>query len=79
MSDQPGAAALPPEFDFQLYRYTPVLPAAIVSIVVFAILTALHVWRLHRAQALYFTPFVIGGACKSTSCWTVDTDEVREN
>lgn len=48
-------------FDFQLYRYTPSLPAAIVSVAVFAILTALHTWRLFRARAYYFTAFTIGG------------------
>lgn len=50
-------------YDFQLYRYTPSLPAAIVSVVVFAVLTGSHIWRLWRARAYYFTPFVIGGAC----------------
>ncbi|KAF9872459.1 hypothetical protein CkaCkLH20_09956 [Colletotrichum karsti] len=52
----PGAA-----FDFQLYRYTPSLPAAIASVVVFAILTLLHFWRLFRYRAFYFTAFTIGG------------------
>jgi hypothetical protein len=51
-------------FDFKLYRYTPSLPAAVVSVAVFAILTALHVWRMKRARAYYFTAFVIGGVCK---------------
>ncbi|KAK1593642.1 RTA1 like protein [Colletotrichum navitas] len=48
-------------FDFQLYRYTPSLPAAVVSVAVFAILTILHTWRLYRARAFYFTAFTIGG------------------
>ncbi|RTE78496.1 hypothetical protein BHE90_007002 [Fusarium euwallaceae] len=52
----PGAA-----FDFKLYRYTPSLPAAIVSVVVFAVLTVLHTWRLLRARAFYFSAFTIGG------------------
>ncbi|KAK1974368.1 RTA1 like protein [Colletotrichum cereale] len=58
-------AQTPPDsnggFDFQLYRYTPSLPAAIVSVVVFAILTLLHTWRLYRARAFYFTAFIVGG------------------
>ncbi|KAM0282484.1 hypothetical protein ACHAQH_002998 [Verticillium albo-atrum] len=56
-------AGSPPSdgFDFKLYRYTPSLPAAIVSAAVFAILTAVHTWRMSRARAFYFTPFVIGG------------------
>ncbi|KAF5667245.1 Rtm1p-like protein [Fusarium heterosporum] len=48
-------------FDFKLYRYEPSLPAAVVSVVVFAILTVLHIWRLYRARAYYFTAFAIGG------------------
>ncbi|EFQ31628.1 RTA1 like protein [Colletotrichum graminicola M1.001] len=48
-------------FDFQLYRYTPSLPAAVVSVVVFAILTILHTWRLYKARAYYFTAFTVGG------------------
>lgn len=55
----PGA-----EFDFKLYRYTPSLPAAIVSVVVFGILTGLHTARLFKARAYYFTAFTIGGLCK---------------
>jgi hypothetical protein len=48
-------------YDFKLYRYDPSLPAAIVATIIFAILTALHFWRLRRAGAVYFTPFLIGG------------------
>ncbi|EXM22807.1 RTA-like protein [Fusarium oxysporum f. sp. vasinfectum] len=48
-------------FDFKLYRYDPSLPAAVVSTVVFAVLSVLHTWRLIRVRAYYFTPFVIGG------------------
>ncbi|KKZ61475.1 hypothetical protein EMCG_00137 [[Emmonsia] crescens] len=50
-----------PEFDFELYRYIPSLPAAIISVVVFAILTVSHTWRLLRARAFYFTAFTVGG------------------
>lgn len=55
------------DFDFKLYRYTPSLAAAAISATVFAILTALHTWRLLRVRAYYFTPFTIGGICKSQS------------
>jgi hypothetical protein len=55
-----------PGFDFRLYRYSPSLPAAIVSVVVFALLTAAHVWRISRTRAFYFTAFTIGGLCKHT-------------
>lgn len=48
-------------YDFKLYRYDPSLPAAIVATIIFAVLTAVHFWRLRRAGAVYFTPFLIGG------------------
>jgi hypothetical protein len=54
-------------FDFKLYRYDPSLPAAIVSVAVFAILSVLHTWRMIRVRAYYFTPFVIGGFCRSST------------
>lgn len=59
MAEGPGAG-----FNFQLYRYTPSLAAAIVGVVVFAILTVMHVGRLFKARAFYFTAFTIGGVCK---------------
>ncbi|KAM0427888.1 hypothetical protein ACHAPT_007347 [Fusarium lateritium] len=47
--------------DFQLYRYSPSLPAAIHAVIVFAILTIVHTVRLRQARATYFIPFTIGG------------------
>lgn len=63
----PPGTEVPSEFDFQLYRYDPSLWGAIVTVAVFTILTAGHVWRLWRAKAYYFTVFTIGGACTSPS------------
>ncbi|KAK7706481.1 hypothetical protein SLS63_013968 [Diaporthe eres] len=54
-AEGPGAG-----FNFQLYRYTPSLAAAVVGVVVFAILTVLHTGLLLRARAFYFTAFTIG-------------------
>lgn len=59
MAEAPGA-----DFNFQLYRYTPSLAAAVVGVVVFAILTIMHIGRLLKARAFYFTAFTIGGICK---------------
>jgi hypothetical protein len=63
-SNNPTAAGVEGDnagYDFKLYRYDPSLPAAIVATIIFAVLTAVHFWRLRRAGALYFTPFLIGG------------------
>ncbi len=50
-------------FDFALYRYKLSLPAAIAAVVVFLILTLLHVWRIYRHRSFYFTAFTLGGCC----------------
>ncbi|KAH8674281.1 RTA1 like protein-domain-containing protein [Xylariales sp. PMI_506] len=52
-------------FDFKLYRYDLSLPAAIIGVTVFAILSTLHVWRIYRHRSYYFTAFTIGGFFQS--------------
>ncbi|KAL2173322.1 RTA1 like protein-domain-containing protein [Thermothelomyces heterothallicus CBS 202.75] len=47
--------------DFALYRYKLSLPAAITAIIVFSILTLLHIWRIYRHRSFYFTAFTVGG------------------
>ncbi|KAF7554636.1 hypothetical protein G7Z17_g2789 [Cylindrodendrum hubeiense] len=47
--------------EFKLYRYTPSLVAAVISVVVFGILTGLHSWRMFKAKTWYFVAFTIGG------------------
>lgn len=48
---------------YQYYRYDPSLAGAIVSVAVFGLLTAIHVWKLVRFRTFYFISFTIGGAC----------------
>ena len=55
------------DWNFELYRYTPSLAAAIVSVIVFGMLTAAHTWRLSRAKTFYFTAFTVGGLCECLS------------
>lgn len=73
MAEDTGDASA---FDFRLYRYTPSLPAAIVFVVVFAVLSGLHTWRLMRHRALYFTAFTIGGYCKAPHMMTLRGREI---
>jgi hypothetical protein len=47
--------------DFALYRYDVSLPAAITALVVFLVLTIVHVWRIYRHHSFYFTAFTLGG------------------
>ncbi|KAK3901581.1 RTA1 like protein-domain-containing protein [Staphylotrichum tortipilum] len=48
------------EGGFKLYRYDPNLAANIVFIVLFAALTAGHIFLLIRKRVWYFIPFVLG-------------------
>jgi len=49
------------EKDF--YGYDPSIAAASTTIVVFAILTALHLYRLLRTRTWFCLPFTIGALC----------------
>lgn len=49
--------------DFKLYRYDPSMAAAIVFIVLFLIVTALHFYQMMRTRTWIFVPFVLGGVC----------------
>ncbi|KAK2767676.1 hypothetical protein FQN54_003834 [Arachnomyces sp. PD_36] len=46
---------------FELYRYTPSIPAAAIFAVLFATTTAVHIYQLVRTRTWYFLPLVIGG------------------
>ncbi|KAH6643427.1 RTA1 like protein-domain-containing protein [Truncatella angustata] len=56
-----ATAAATEGFDFKLYRYELNLPAAIVAVVIFSVLSILHLYKIVRHRALYFTAFTIGG------------------
>ncbi|KAE8374549.1 RTA1 like protein-domain-containing protein [Aspergillus bertholletiae] len=49
------------KIDFELYRYTPSLVAAVIFIVLFTLTTAYHLWQTVRARCWYFLVFVTGG------------------
>ncbi|CAI6332794.1 unnamed protein product [Periconia digitata] len=47
--------------DFRLYRYDPSMAAAVIFIILFTLITAIHSYQLIRTRAWIFIPFVIGG------------------
>ncbi|KNG48359.1 hypothetical protein TW65_04881 [Stemphylium lycopersici] len=47
--------------DFKLFRYNPSLAAAIIFIVLFFTVTALHFYQMLRTRTWIFIPFVVGG------------------
>ncbi|RJE18248.1 RTA1 domain protein [Aspergillus sclerotialis] len=56
MSDSDGDAG----YHYELYRYTPSIPAAVVFVVVFALLSIAHLIILIRNRTYIFIPFFIG-------------------
>jgi hypothetical protein len=47
--------------EFRLYHYTPSLALAIISTVVFGILTIAHIHRMIRTRSWFCIPFIVGG------------------
>lgn len=50
--------------DFQLYRYTPSLVAAVIFIVLFALISMYHFYQVARSRSWYFIIFILGGVCE---------------
>ncbi|EUC46921.1 hypothetical protein COCMIDRAFT_4065 [Bipolaris oryzae ATCC 44560] len=49
------------EVDFKLYRYDPSMAAAVIFIVLFLLISVLHLYQTVRTRTWILTPFVIGG------------------
>ena len=49
---------------YYLWFYIPNLPASLVFLVAFVIITILHAWRMFKTRIWYFIPFLVGGICK---------------
>jgi hypothetical protein len=65
--------------DFKLYRYDPSLAAAIVFVVLFFIITALHFYQMMRTRTWIFVPFVLGGICTLPSTFMIDATRSANN
>ncbi|KAH7310060.1 RTA1 like protein-domain-containing protein [Rhexocercosporidium sp. MPI-PUGE-AT-0058] len=46
---------------YLLYRYNPSVPVAAVACVLFAVVTGIHFFQMHRSRAWFLVPIVIGG------------------
>lgn len=49
---------------FMLYDYQPSFVAAIVFVVLFGLLTVLHLAQMCLSRAWFMTAFIVGGTCK---------------
>lgn len=58
--------------DFKLYRYNPSLAAAIIFIVLFFTVTALHFYQMLRTRTWIFIPFVVGGVCTYSASSSIE-------
>jgi len=45
------------------YQYSPSIVAAAIFIVIFAILTILHTYRIIKTRLWFCLPFTVGGLC----------------
>ncbi|KAF2179923.1 RTA1 like protein [Zopfia rhizophila CBS 207.26] len=46
---------------FMLYRYDPSMAAAVIFIILFILVTAIHLYQMIRTRLWIFIPFVLGG------------------
>ncbi|KAF2264806.1 RTA1-domain-containing protein [Lojkania enalia] len=51
-------------FDWEMYRYIPSLTGPIVSIIIFSILAALHLWQLLNTKKKIIVWIVVGAICE---------------
>lgn len=52
------------EVEFSFYRYDPSMAAAVIFIIAFIIVTAIHTYQMIRTRLWILIPFVLGGFCK---------------
>ncbi|RKL03679.1 hypothetical protein BFJ68_g11423 [Fusarium oxysporum] len=52
---------LPYKGDFYLWSYVPSIPAAVIFIILFLMLSAAHTWKMIHNRLWFCIPFVIGG------------------
>ncbi|EXL96622.1 RTA1 like protein-domain-containing protein [Fusarium oxysporum II5] len=52
---------LPYKGDFYLWSYVPSIPAAVIFIILFLVLSVAHTWKMIHNRLWFCIPFVIGG------------------
>ncbi|PSN74959.1 RTA1 like protein [Corynespora cassiicola Philippines] len=48
------------KIEYQLWHYRPSIAGGVIACLVFAVLTAAHIWRLFKNRTWFCIPFVIG-------------------
>ena len=52
---------------YKFWNYVPSMPAAVIFMFIFMILTGIHTWKLFRTRSWFCIAFTLGGLCKLTS------------
>jgi hypothetical protein len=55
-----------PLADFKYYRYLPSMPAAIIFVIAFFLITALHIYQMVRTRTWFMIAFCVGGVCTTS-------------
>jgi hypothetical protein len=58
------------DYDYELFRYTPNLGAAIFFTIFFALAALLHTYQVFATRTWFFIAFLIGSYCESPHCGT---------
>jgi hypothetical protein len=56
-----------------MYRYIPSLAGAIAALIIFLIMTLLHLWQYLRSRKLIAFLVISGALCTSFCCTPIDT------
>jgi hypothetical protein len=66
----PPALMADDDYDYELFRYTPNLGAAIFFTILFALAALLHTYQVTATRTWFFIAFLVGGYCESAHCGT---------
>lgn len=56
---------------YKFWNYVPSVPAAVIFMLMFIVLTGLHSWKLWTTRTWFCIAFTIGGVCMYTLSRTV--------
>ncbi|KAJ5894984.1 hypothetical protein N7495_006675 [Penicillium taxi] len=46
---------------YKFWDYAPSIPAAVIFMLIFVVLTCLHLWKIMKAKTIFCIPFTVGG------------------
>jgi len=52
---------------YQFWTYVPSMPAAVIFMLIFLFMTALHCWKMFKTKTWFCIAFTLGGLCMLSS------------